>query len=64
MVIETPDIYPVNLVAQYHLLEDESAKWANKTGGKNDGNYIFTTLRRLIFIYDHDRHTLLFIIVK
>lgn len=32
-ILETPDFAPVNLIAQYHLLEDECAAWANKTGG-------------------------------
>jgi len=32
-VMETPDFTPVNLIAQYHLLERQSAAWANKTGG-------------------------------
>lgn len=32
-VLETPDAAPVNLVAQYHLLEEESARWAASTGG-------------------------------
>ena len=32
-ILETPDFTPINLVAQYHLLEAEFASWANKTGG-------------------------------
>lgn len=32
-ILETPDFEPVNLIAQYHLLEAECAAWANKTGG-------------------------------
>lgn len=32
-LMETPDFGPVNLVAQYHLLEGQSAAWAKKTGG-------------------------------
>jgi len=32
-IMETPDFSPVNLIAQYHLLERQSAEWANKTGG-------------------------------
>lgn len=34
-ILETPDFAPVNLIAQYHLLEEESAAWANKTGGES-----------------------------
>lgn len=33
-ILETPDFFPVNLVAQYHMLEEESMAWANKTGGR------------------------------
>ena len=32
-ILETPDFAPVNLVAQYHLLEQEFIDWSNKTGG-------------------------------
>jgi hypothetical protein len=32
-ILETPDFAPVNLIAQYHLLEEECMAWANKTGG-------------------------------
>ncbi len=32
-ILETPDYTPINLVAQYHLLEEEFIEWANKTGG-------------------------------
>ena len=32
-ILETPDFAPINLVAQYHLLEEEFAIWAQKTGG-------------------------------
>ncbi len=32
-VIETPQHQPINLVAQFHLLEDESRAWAQKNGG-------------------------------
>jgi hypothetical protein len=32
-ILETPDFAPVNLIAQYHLLEEECAAWANATGG-------------------------------
>jgi len=32
-IMETPDFTPVNLIAQYHLLESQSSAWANKTGG-------------------------------
>lgn len=34
VVLETPDANPVNLIAQYHLLEGESKEWADKTGGE------------------------------
>lgn len=40
-VLETPDFAPVNLIAQYHLLEEESAAWANKTGGACVGVCVF-----------------------
>lgn len=33
IVLETPDSNPVNLIAQYHLLEEQSAEWAAQTGG-------------------------------
>lgn len=33
VVLETPDAAPVNLIAQYHLLEEAPAAWANETGG-------------------------------
>ncbi|XP_033120151.1 uncharacterized protein LOC117119432 isoform X2 [Anneissia japonica] len=32
-ILETPDYTPVNLIAQYHMLEEQPAMWANKTGG-------------------------------
>ena len=32
-ILETPDFSPVNLIAQYHLLEDEFINWAQETGG-------------------------------
>lgn len=32
-ILETPDHNPINLVAQYHLLEKEFAEWASQTGG-------------------------------
>ncbi|XP_071945820.1 carotenoid phi-ring synthase-like [Antedon mediterranea] len=32
-ILETPDYTPVNLIAQYHLLEEHFAMWANKTNG-------------------------------
>jgi isorenieratene synthase len=32
-ILETPDFFPVNLIAQYNLLEDEYKIWAQKTGG-------------------------------
>lgn len=32
-ILETPDYTPINLIAQYHLLEKEYTVWANKTGG-------------------------------
>ena len=32
-VVETPEHFPVCLIAQYHLMQEESARWANKTGG-------------------------------
>ncbi|CAF0759935.1 unnamed protein product [Brachionus calyciflorus] len=32
-ILETPDFAPVNLVAQYHLLEEEFMQWSSRTGG-------------------------------
>ena len=32
-VIETPQFRPLHLLAQFHLLEGESKKWSEKTGG-------------------------------
>lgn len=32
-IMETPDFGPVNLIAQYSLLEEEFINWANRTGG-------------------------------
>jgi isorenieratene synthase len=32
-VLETPQHRPINLVAQFHLLEEESRAWAEKSGG-------------------------------
>ncbi len=32
-ILETPDFSPINLVAQYHLLEQEFVDWAKQTGG-------------------------------
>jgi isorenieratene synthase len=32
-VIETPEFHPIVLMAQFHLLEDESRRWAETTGG-------------------------------
>ena len=32
-IIETPQHKPINLAVQFHLLEDESAEWAARTGG-------------------------------
>ena len=32
-VIESPQHPPINLAVQYHLLEEESAEWAARTGG-------------------------------
>lgn len=32
-IIETPEHHPINLLAQFHLMEEESAAWAKKTGG-------------------------------
>ncbi len=38
-IYETPDYRPINLIAQYHILEEEFAIWANKTGGSGNGNF-------------------------
>ncbi|MEC8024457.1 MAG: FAD-dependent oxidoreductase [Myxococcota bacterium] len=32
-LIETPQHHPINLIAQFDKLEDESAQWAKQTGG-------------------------------
>lgn len=32
-IIETPQHTPINLVAQFHLLEEESREWSDATGG-------------------------------
>lgn len=32
-VLETPQHPPINLLAQFHLLEEESRRWAERTGG-------------------------------
>jgi isorenieratene synthase len=32
-ILETPDFSPINLIAQYHLLEAEFAEWAARSGG-------------------------------
>jgi isorenieratene synthase len=32
-ILETPQFRPLHLLAQFHLLENESKKWAEKTGG-------------------------------
>jgi hypothetical protein len=39
VVLETPQASMVNLVAQYHLLEDECMQWANETGGSGPSPY-------------------------
>lgn len=40
-ILETPDFTPINLIAQYHLLEEEFALWANKTGGSGKKNIFY-----------------------
>ena len=32
-IIESPQHPPINLITQFHLLETESAEWAERTGG-------------------------------
>jgi isorenieratene synthase len=32
-IVETPQHSPINLIAQYHMLEKEFIDWGNKTGG-------------------------------
>ncbi len=32
-IIETPQHPPINLITQFHMLEEESAEWARATGG-------------------------------
>ena len=41
-ILETPDYTPINLIAQYHLLEAEFANWANRTGGSVVEFHIYT----------------------
>lgn len=41
-ILETPDFTPINLIAQYHLLEEEYAEWANKTGGSVIEFHLYT----------------------
>ena len=43
-ILETPDFYPINLIAQYHLLEHESTVWANKTGGSSKFKFLIQNL--------------------
>ncbi|XP_077985594.1 carotenoid phi-ring synthase-like [Glandiceps talaboti] len=42
IILETPDFTPVNLIAQYHLLEDEFKNWANETGGSVIEFHLYT----------------------
>jgi hypothetical protein len=35
-VLETPEHKPINMIAQYHLLEEEYSSWANETGGSGE----------------------------
>ena len=35
-ILETPDFRPINLIAQYHLLEEEFITWAKSTGGSGN----------------------------
>lgn len=42
IVLETPDSSPINLIAQYHLLEEESAEWALRTGGSVIEFHLYT----------------------
>ena len=41
-ILETPDFRPVNLIAQYHMLEKEYMEWANKTGGSVMEFHLYT----------------------
>ncbi|XP_006820129.1 carotenoid phi-ring synthase-like [Saccoglossus kowalevskii] len=41
-ILQCPEHYPINLIAQYHLLERESAIWANKTGGSIMEFHLYT----------------------
>lgn len=41
-ILETPDYTPINLIAQYHLLEEEFINWANRTGGSVIEFHLYT----------------------
>lgn len=41
-ILETPDYTPINLIAQYHLLEEEFKDWAHKTGGSVIEFHLYT----------------------
>jgi isorenieratene synthase len=42
-VIETSQYRPINLVALFHMLEDESAEWAKRTGGSIIELHLYNT---------------------
>jgi len=41
-IVETPEHFPICLIAQFHLIEDEAAAWANKTGGSVVEFHLYT----------------------
>lgn len=41
-ILETPDFTPINLIAQYHLLEEEFIEWGNRTGGSVIEFHLYT----------------------
>ncbi|XP_054749100.2 carotenoid phi-ring synthase-like isoform X1 [Lytechinus pictus] len=32
-ILQTPEFHPINLVVQYHLIEEKSREWSQRTGG-------------------------------
>jgi isorenieratene synthase len=42
-VIETPEHHPINLLALFHMLEDESKDWAARTGGSVIEFHLYNT---------------------
>ena len=56
-IFETPDYRPINLIAQYHILEEEFQNWANETGGSGKYfefgfNFLNLIFEILIFFFN------------